>query len=1391
MANNASATVDLKILISVIQNQSQSIQQIQQQFHNMLQQFQSAVPTGAMGVLSNQVGGLNTQVKNLSQSVPVGVSALNSLNATVNTLTRGFKLLTGGFLAFQSVQFVKGLADAAARAQVLQTVLHVVAANAGVTAEEIDKVDQQVQRLGITAASSRESLTKLLQARLAPDLGPKLARASQDLAVISGKDSSETFARLITNIQQLDTLGLRHMGIIVSRTEAEQKYKIAIGATNRELTQREKVMGFANEVLFKAAQLEGTYMTAMGDVSKQVQSLVRLTQQYREILGEGLVPAYAAIVGGITQMFEKLIILAREFSTNREKAQGLADALGTLTTFFTNAAVFLMEHLEMLIRIGTWYLALRTALMLFRGMEIYFLWLVKVADWMIKLRVVITALMTQQIGFAVALRLLGGTAAAASAELAKLSVAQTAVGGTAVVASTGVNTLTGSVVAATAGVRTLGLAWGLAAASLAIPIIGYVIYSLKQSGANDKGRSLLEKGAAAREKQGFGEVVLEDIGAGFLGQERKLTSDEVFEQWKAAYPQKVMMLKTEEALRKQYESEVDAWIKAIDTKQKAVELGAAKAERTAAQTALTGLEAQPAGAVTPGEREVARTRLAEAQREVDKLTKQMDEQFVYAAKNTSTKQMLDQITTIAKIKEELAKERVSEKRTTESVKVIESQLDAENRLLSERMKNHFAQLNLDKNLDAQTKADEIAAVKYKAQLMGIADAASDVQAAITSLFGEGKFVFSEEGVMSGAFAAQLASYEKLLEKAEKLRERGQDVDAETKQALVKGLEPLGKGAALPLDLSRFRTLQPRIQGLEKIIPGITGAAGTAIDTARLGVRDEALKASAEVVAEQKRVAKIVGDERIQTAQEELAVEKAKQEGLNTLREAGYKDGLVGLVEYHDARRERITAEGDLELKLAEEQVRAALAQASIRGQSDEANRRNAIAVRDALLDAFNLRERINQQLVQENRLERERREGLRDEAVSGTLGLRAKAGGTAEALAQLEFDLTQQRKKFGPLTEGSPEAAAAKRFLDLQRVTREAEIFQREREAALQVERDIEQSFRDQLSLQQQARDVEGARDQVAVAKGLMTESEAMRRENARTYAAMDANRAESASRQQDLMRDEANLQRELAIKKFELDQIPGLSGPEKERQLAVRQKELTDEILASKTAIGELAVAYEELGGKITTYNTRLKVSITDGFANAMTQTIMNFKKAGDAWKNMAESFSTEIVSIFTRALAQRLFRNFSFGIIDKILGTAGGGGIPGGWGPVIPRAEGGPITGPGTGTSDSIPAMLSAGEHVMPAAKAAIWMPVLEAIRTGRLTMMGGGGLVQSVALGSIIPRRYAGGGVVMTDGGAAAVTPGGMGGNMMVSLHPEALNMTMRDWLEHEVVRQHSRR
>jgi hypothetical protein len=74
----------------------------------------------------------------------------------------------------------------------------------------------------------------------------------------------------------------------------------------------------------------------------------------------------------------------------------------------------------------------------------------------------------------------------------------------------------------------------------------------------------------------------------------------------------------------------------------------------------------------------------------------------------------------------------------------------------------------------------------------------------------------------------------------------------------------------------------------------------------------------------------------------------------------------------------------------------------------------------------------------------------------------------------------------------------------------------------------------------------------------------------------------------------------------------------------------------------------------------------------------------------------------------------------------SGGGEGALGGLGDLSGFAEGGKVFGPGSGHSDSIPAMLSNGEHVMPADKARQWMPFLESMRTGKLAHFAAGGIV-----------------------------------------------------------------
>ena len=459
----SSAAMELKVLISIMQSGT-ALQTMMTQVNQLSQALnklqQQAAAGGGGGPVIPPIPPVAPGLNQIPPAAKAASASLEGLEKSFNKVIRAVQLAAGGFLAFQSVRFIKGLADAAAHNQVLGTVLNVVALNAGKTSEEIGKIDKQVQRLGITIAASRQALTQFLQARLDVKFAPALARAAQDLAVISGVNSSDTFKRLIVNIQQLDTLGLRMMGLVIDRTAAEKKYKEEIGATTRELTKRESQQAFMNAVLEKAKGLEGAYSSAMNDVEKQIASLDRLTETYRARLGETLLPAYSALIAEVTVMYEKLTLQAQIFSSNRERAEALAEDVRTLARAFTSAAVFAMEHLDTIVKLVKWYLELKAVLLFFRGVAAAFGWIIAAVEWFTKLRLAIMAVNSGMVTLQVAMKAMGAASVAEALALLKLAAAQSAVAGTAVPAATGVAAVGTAATVTTTAVTGLTLAWG-------------------------------------------------------------------------------------------------------------------------------------------------------------------------------------------------------------------------------------------------------------------------------------------------------------------------------------------------------------------------------------------------------------------------------------------------------------------------------------------------------------------------------------------------------------------------------------------------------------------------------------------------------------------------------------------------------------------------------------------------------------------------------------------------------------------------------------------------------------------------------------------------------------------------------------------------------------------
>jgi hypothetical protein len=98
----------------------------------------------------------------------------------------------------------------------------------------------------------------------------------------------------------------------------------------------------------------------------------------------------------------------------------------------------------------------------------------------------------------------------------------------------------------------------------------------------------------------------------------------------------------------------------------------------------------------------------------------------------------------------------------------------------------------------------------------------------------------------------------------------------------------------------------------------------------------------------------------------------------------------------------------------------------------------------------------------------------------------------------------------------------------------------------------------------------------------------------------------------------------------------------------------------------------------------------------------------------------------------------NLAFG------GTKGGGGLLASLfgGGTVKAAGGGRVSGPGSGTSDSIAARLSNGEYVVNAASTRANLPLLEAINSGRARRFATGGLVGAMPSVAAARPAFAGG-------------------------------------------------
>jgi hypothetical protein len=205
-----------------------------------------------------------------------------------------------------------------------------------------------------------------------------------------------------------------------------------------------------------------------------------------------------------------------------------------------------------------------------------------------------------------------------------------------------------------------------------------------------------------------------------------------------------------------------------------------------------------------------------------------------------------------------------------------------------------------------------------------------------------------------------------------------------------------------------------------------------------------------------------------------------------------------------------------------------------------------------------------------------------------------------------------------------------------------------------------------------------------------------------------------------------------VALEQARLPQLQALAAEMERLAKATKDQGNIEAAHGATRQTDDLAKSLDQAGQELGKLMTLSNATFVNGMTNAITGVINGTKTAGQAFRQ----FGLEMA----QALEQAIVKLLVLKALQMATGLSGGG--PVGAAPAG-HASGGFVSGPGTATSDSIPAMLSDGEFVVHAK--AVQQPgvrgLLEAINGGALRGKSGPAGVPHYAAGGMVAGAAAG--------------------------------------------------
>lgn len=307
-------------------------------------------------------------VKDMQSDDGKVVSAGSSFGSSLvkgitGALTAGIKVVATGLVGITTAATIFGVAafKDAARVQELDIAMQAVAKSAGYAYTDLSNTANAVKANGIEMATAQTLAIQFAQSHLNLADAVKVSRVAQDLAVITGQNSTDVTNQLLDAITSQNTQILRSAGITTSAAQMYDVYAASIGVTAKDLTDMQKKQALVNGIIADGTKVAGTYEASLGSASKVLRSLPRIFNDIGVTIG-------GIFLNAIGDSIVKFYGLAKAFDLAIQKGgplypiiqligEKLKGALSPIGTWIDKATVWvssLKVSQDQLDKLGKW-----------------------------------------------------------------------------------------------------------------------------------------------------------------------------------------------------------------------------------------------------------------------------------------------------------------------------------------------------------------------------------------------------------------------------------------------------------------------------------------------------------------------------------------------------------------------------------------------------------------------------------------------------------------------------------------------------------------------------------------------------------------------------------------------------------------------------------------------------------------------------------------------------------------------------------------------------------------------------------------------------------------------------------------------------------------------------